>query len=71
MSRKKKKTTKYYVIKLSLIRRRIELCMRKIILRFEVNFKKFHFFLDSIIHISISKASTEVLNYWAEETLGD
>jgi hypothetical protein len=33
----KKKKNKYYVMKLSQIRRRIELCKREIILRFEMN----------------------------------
>jgi hypothetical protein len=47
--------TKYYAMKLNQIRRRIELCMREIILRFEMNLKKKNFFLDSIIHIRIFK----------------
>jgi hypothetical protein len=34
---KEPKKTKYYAMKLSQIRRRIELCMREIILRFEMN----------------------------------
>jgi hypothetical protein len=46
--------TKESAMKLSQIRRRIELCMREIILRFEMNLK-IYFFLDSSIHIRISK----------------
>jgi hypothetical protein len=34
---KQPKKTKYYTMKLSQIRRRIELCMREIVLRFEMN----------------------------------
>jgi hypothetical protein len=73
--KKKKKQThknpKYFAMKLSQIRRRIELCMREIILRFEMNLYKFTFFLDRIIHIRIFKVSTEVRIYGAVETLGD
>ena len=42
-------------MKLNQIRQRVELCMREIILRFEMIFFKFYFFLDSIIHIRIFK----------------
>jgi hypothetical protein len=46
--------TKYCAMKLSQIRRKIELCMRDIILCFEMNL--FYFFLDSsFIHIRIFK----------------
>jgi hypothetical protein len=37
---KRAKKTKYCAMKLSQIRQKIELCMREIILRFEMNFKK-------------------------------
>jgi hypothetical protein len=53
------------------IRRRIELCMREIILRFEINFKNLTFFLDSIIQIRIFKQVPKYFSNWAEETLGD
>jgi Holliday junction resolvase RusA-like endonuclease len=48
----KAEKTKYCAMKLSQIRRRIELIMRDIILCFEVNLE---IFLDSFIHIRIFK----------------
>jgi hypothetical protein len=48
--------TKYCAMKLSQIRRRIEPCMREIILRFEMNLYKFTFFLiDLFIFVFLSK----------------
>jgi hypothetical protein len=47
--------TKYCAMKLNHIRGRIELCMRGISLRFEMNLLKKNFFLDSFIHIHIFK----------------
>jgi hypothetical protein len=41
----KQQTNKYYAIKLNQICRRIELCIREIILRFEMNFRNNTFFL--------------------------
>ena len=49
-----KKKTKYCATKLNQIRRRIELCMREIILRFRWIYE-IYFFLDSLIHIRIFK----------------
>jgi hypothetical protein len=49
------KKPKYCAMKLNQICRRIELCMREIILRFEMNLWNFYFFLDSFIHIRILK----------------
>jgi hypothetical protein len=52
-------------VKWSQIRRRIELCIREIILRFEMNSYKVLFFLESYSHIiQYFKASIEVLGYW-------
>jgi hypothetical protein len=65
---KEPKKNKYCAMKLSQIHRRIELCMREIILRFEMI--KFILFLTELF-IFVFLASTEVLSYWAEETLGD
>jgi hypothetical protein len=53
---------------LSQIRRRIELCLREIIFRFEMNLK-IYFFLDSSIHIRNLKQVP--LSNWTVETLGD
>jgi hypothetical protein len=47
--------TEQSAMKLSQIRRRIELCLREIILRFEMNIQNLLFFLDSSIHIRILK----------------
>jgi hypothetical protein len=58
-------------MKLSQIRRRIELCMREIILRFEMNLYKFTFFLTDLFIFVFLSISTEVRTYWAVETLGD
>jgi hypothetical protein len=57
-------------MKLSQIRRRIELCPREIILRFKMTLQNLLF---SWQHNSYSyfKASTEVPSNWAVETLGD
>jgi hypothetical protein len=62
--------TKQSAMKLSQIRRRIELCMREIILRFKMDLQNLIFSLQFNPN-SYSKASTEVLSYWAAETLGD
>jgi hypothetical protein len=56
-------------MKLSQIRRRIELCMRKIILRFWDEFINFTFFMAGLFIFVL--ASTEVHSYWAVETLRD
>jgi hypothetical protein len=55
--------TKESAMKLSQIRRRIELCLREIILRFEMNLQNL-FFLDNSIHIRIlNKYHTDSLQY--------
>jgi hypothetical protein len=51
---KRAEKTKYCAMKLSQIRRRIELCMREIILRFEMNLWNL-LFSYSFIHIRIFK----------------
>jgi hypothetical protein len=50
---KKTKQNKYCAMKLSQIRRRIELCMREMILRFEMNLEIYVFLDSSFIHIRI------------------
>jgi hypothetical protein len=64
--------TKQSAMKLSQIRRRIytELCLREIILRFDVNLQNLLLYWQFNSY-SYSKASTEVLSNWAVETLGD
>jgi hypothetical protein len=65
-----KKPNKCCVMKLSQICRRIELCMREIILPFEMNLQNLLFSGQNYSY-SYSQAITEVLSYWAEETPGD
>jgi hypothetical protein len=57
-------------MKTSLIRRRVELCMREIILRLKL-FCKIYFFSWQFNSYSYFKVSTEVLSYWAVEILED
>jgi hypothetical protein len=56
--------TKQSSMKLSQIRRRIELCLREIILRFEMNLQNL-LFSWQFNSYSYFKAITEVLSYWA------
>jgi hypothetical protein len=56
-------------MKLSQIRRRIDICLREIIFRFEMNFQNL-FFSWQFNSYSCFKASIEVLSNWAVETLG-
>ena len=65
MSRRMK--TKESAIKLSQIRRRIELCLREIILLFSWIYK-IYFYFWQYNSFSYFKASTEVLSNWAVET---
>jgi hypothetical protein len=58
--------TKQSAMKLSEIRRRIKLCLREIILRFEMNLQNF-LFSWQFNSYSYFKASTEVLSKWAAE----
>jgi hypothetical protein len=61
--------TKQSAMKLSQIRRRIELCLREMILRFEMNLQNLlSWQFNSYLYF---KASSEVLSNWAVETLGD
>jgi hypothetical protein len=60
--------TKQSAMKLSQIRRRIELYLREIIIRFEFTNLVFSWQFNSY---SYFKASTEGLCNWAVETLGD
>jgi hypothetical protein len=55
---------------LSQISQRIELCVREIILRFEMNLQNL-LFSWQFNSYSYFIASTEVLSYWAVETVGD
>jgi hypothetical protein len=64
------KKPKQCAMKFSQIRRRIELCMRENILRFEMNSKNVILFWQYNSY-SYFKASTKVLSYRAAETLGD
>jgi hypothetical protein len=57
-------------MKLSQIRRRIELCMKEIIFRPEMNLQNLLFAWRNYSY-SYSQASTEVLSYRAEEILGN
>jgi hypothetical protein len=61
--------TKQCAMKLSQVHRRIELCLREIILPFEMNLQNLIFSWQFNSH-SYLKASTEVLSNWAVETLG-
>jgi hypothetical protein len=60
--------TKQIVMKLSQIRRRIELCLREIILRFEINSQNV-LFSWQFNSYSYFKASIEVLSYWAVSSI--
>jgi hypothetical protein len=62
--------TKQSAMKLSQIRQRIELCMKNIILRFEVNLRNLLFFSWQFNPYSYFKGSTKVPSYWALETIG-
>jgi hypothetical protein len=61
-----KEPKKPSVMKWSQIRRRIDLCMREIILRFEMNLLNLHFFL-TVQFIFVFEASTEVLSNWLKQ----
>jgi hypothetical protein len=62
--------TKQSAIKLSQISQRIELCLREIILRFEMNLQNllFSWQFNSYLYFD---ARIKVFTNWAEKTLGD
>jgi hypothetical protein len=62
--------TKQNAMKLSQIRRRIELRLREIIFRFEMNLEN-SLFSRQFNSYSYFKESTEVLSNWAVDTLED
>jgi hypothetical protein len=62
--------TKQSAMNLSQIRQRIELCLRNLILRFEISLQNL-LFSWRFNSYSYFKASAEVLSNWAVETLGD